>query len=125
MNPTLRRRINAIGLFTERANLERLIVAIGTAAVRAYAGEAIADSYDHVERLAARYIRDAADRGAFRYFGVRDAADLVAIPTMLFPGWPVGTIGVRAHDVASMICDRGTRGRWVEPQDLEFSGTAR
>lgn len=125
MNPEIRRRVNAIGLVTERRQLEELLRAIVYRAVGNYRGEPIADTWPHVGALAARFVRDAADRGAFVYFGVRDGGDLAVLPPLLVAGGFPGGIGPTTTAVATLIMHGGTKRIWVKPGDLEFTANAR
>ena len=120
-----RRRLVAIALATERANLERLLAAIARAAIVAYGGEPIAEAYPHVEVLLERLILSAADLGAFLYFGVRDSGDLLGLPAMLYPGGVVGSIGAEVGGAARLIIAGGSRARGARPRDLVLSGADR
>ena len=121
----MRRRLTALALNTERVNLVALINALANTAIRAYACEPIAAAWPHIAALVHVYIRDAADRGAFHYFGIESGADLVGLPPVIFAGGWVGTVGVSPHDVVKMIMRGGTRSEWVNPRDLEFTAGAR
>lgn len=123
--PGTRRRLVAIELAAERARLERFLAALAYHAVRAYGGEPIAEAWPHIEAALELVIRSVADAGAFEYFGIRDAGDLLGLPAMLYPGGVVGSVGVDVHALARMIMAGGSRRTWVRPRDLVLSGDDR
>lgn len=125
MDPDIRRRLNAIGLMAEHDRLVYFLASLVEHAIELYRNEFISESYPLVQRCAEIFVADAADRGAFAWFGIRDRADLVSIPWLIYPGAGLGRIGVTVHEMAQVIMRGGTRREWVRAGDLEFTGAAR
>ena len=111
----------------ELVRLERFLTALVARAIGAYAGEPIGDGsvIADAAELAAAWVRWCADAGAFRFFKVRDALDLVELPPLLEHGFPPGVMYATVTGAALAIAAGGTRRVWVEPRDLAMAVAAR
>jgi hypothetical protein len=125
MNPAIRRRLHAAALMEEHDRLIVFLRALVNRAIRLYENEFLEDGYLLVQRCAEILIGDAADLGAFAWFGIRDMGDMIAVPNMIRPGATPGAILSDVSDLATLILRGGTRREWLRPRDLEFTGDAR
>ena len=125
LNPGIRRRLHAAGLRDEHDRLIEFLRALVNRAIRTYENEFFEGGYEAVQRCAEIFVGDAADLGAFTWFGIRDLGDLIAVPSLITPGADRGLIVPSVGELARLIMSGGTRREWLRPRDLEFTGDAR